>query len=485
VRPRLPSDGIGNEGLTVEHRRAKPTRRLAIALAVLGIVTSAVFAGSAAAADEPGQQAAAPAAPAAMAATAQTADGGSGPIQAATACATDATTGCVQGTLRDDNSNGVKGVSVSLTDAAGDSDKATTDADGRWAFKVSAAGQYTVTLDAGSLPKGVKATTTQVTVTAVLGQLRPAVFTLSGHPAGSKDTTQTTRSGARLVWDQFSQGLLLGLLLALASIGLSLIYGTTGLSNFAHAEQVTLGGMMAYTFGIVLGLDIFLATLIAVAIGGLSGYVQDKLIWAPLRRRGLGLTQLMVVTIGLSLALDYVFQFFYGTAVKPVSTEVQHITGPLDLTPTSYWSMLISVVVLIAIGLVLTRTRIGRATRAVSDNRALAAASGIDVDRIIRLVWIVSTALASLSGVLYALVNGGIQWSTGVQLLLLMFSAVTLGGIGTAFGALVGSLVIGVVVQMSSLVLSSELKYATALIILILILVFRPQGILGRRERVG
>jgi branched-chain amino acid transport system permease protein len=193
----------------------------------------------------------------------------------------------------------------------------------------------------------------------------------------------------------------------------------------------------------------------------------------------------MVVTIGLSLALDYVFQFFYGTAVKPVSTEVQHITGPLDLTPTSYWSMLISVIVLIAVGLVLTRTRIGRATRAVSDNRALAAASGIDVDRIIRLVWIVSTALAALSGVLYALVNGGIQWSTGVQLLLLMFSAVTLGGIGTAFGALVGSLIIGIVVQMSSLVLSSELKYATALVILIVILVFRPQGILGRRERVG
>jgi branched-chain amino acid transport system permease protein len=242
---------------------------------------------------------------------------------------------------------------------------------------------------------------------------------------------------------------------------------------------------MAYTFGIALGLNIIVTTIIAVIVGGLSGYLQDKLIWAPLRRRGLGLTQLMVVTIGLSLALDYVFQFFYGTAVRPVSTAVQQITGPLDLTPTAYWSMLISVIVLVVIGLVLTRTRIGRATRAVSDNRALAAASGIDVDRIIRLVWIASTALAALAGVLYALVNGGIQWSTGVQLLLLMFSAVTLGGIGTAFGALVGSLIIGIVVQMSSLVLSAELKYATALVILIVILVFRPQGILGRRERVG
>jgi neutral amino acid transport system permease protein len=143
--------------------------------------------------------------------------------------------------------------------------------------------------------------------------------------------------------------------------------------------------------------------------------------------------------------------------VLPVTTTVQRTTGPLDLTPDAYIAMLISVVVLIAIGLVLTRTRIGRATRAVSDNRALAAASGIDVDRIIRLVWTVSMGLAGLSGVLYALVNGGIQWSTGIQLLLLIFSAVTLGGLGTAFGALVGSLVIGVVVQMSSLVLSQNL----------------------------
>jgi branched-chain amino acid transport system permease protein len=147
--------------------------------------------------------------------------------------------------------------------------------------------------------------------------------------------------------------------------------------------------------------------------------------------------------------------------------------------------MLISVVVLIGVGLALTRTRMGRATRAVADNRALAAASGIDVDRIIRLVWTISMGLAGLSGILYALVYGGIQWSTGVQLLLLIFSAVTLGGIGTAFGALVGSLIIGVVVQMSSLVLSADLKYATALVIMIIILVVRPQGILGRAERVG
>jgi branched-chain amino acid transport system permease protein len=406
-------------------------------------------------------------------------------ITAGSSCQTDATTGCIQGTLRDDNGNGVKGVKVTAKDASGASDTATSNANGMYAFKVTTAGQYTLTLSDSSLPSGVKAKTPTLTVTATLGQLRPAVFTLTGHPKGSVSTTVQPPSIWKQIWDQFSQGLLLGLLLALASIGLSLTYGTTGLSNFAHAEQVTLGGLLAYSFGIALGLNLIVTAVIVIAICAFTGYIQDRFIWGPLRKRGLGLAQLMVVSIGLALALDYLFQFFYGSSVHPVSTAVHHIEGPLDLTAPAYWSMLISIIVLIAVGLALTRTRIGRATRAVADNRSLAAASGIDVDRIIRLVWTISMGLAGLSGILYALVYGGIQWSTGVQLLLLIFSAVTLGGIGTAFGALVGSLIIGIVVQMSSLVLSADLKYATALVIMIIILVVRPQGILGRKERVG
>jgi branched-chain amino acid transport system permease protein len=408
-----------------------------------------------------------------------------GPISAGSSCSSSETIGCVQGTLRDSNGNGVAKVKLSLSDAAGHKASTTSNSNGTYIFKVKAAGPYTLALDTATLPKGVTAAKPTITVTATLGQLQPAVIALTGKSKGSVATTTGPPSFALQVWNQFSQGLLLGLLLALASIGLSLIYGTTGLSNFAHAEQVTLGGLMAYVFSIQLGMNFIIATIIAIVICAASGYIQDWLIWAPLRRRGLGLTQQMVVTIGLSLALEYIFQYFFGSQVLPVSTDVQRTTGPLNLTPNSYVAMGISIVVLIAIGLVLTRTRIGRATRAVSDNRALAAASGIDVDRIIRLVWTVAMALAGLAGVLYALVNGGIQWSTGVQLLLLIFSAVTLGGLGTAFGALVGSLVIGVVVQMSSLVLSQNLKYATALVILIVVLLFRPQGILGRRERIG
>lgn len=145
----------------------------------------------------------------------------------------------------------------------------------------------------------------------------------------------------------------------------------------------------------------------------------------------------------------------------------------------------ISIVVLLGVAFFLLRTRLGKATRAVSDNTSLAAASGIDVDRVIRIVWVIGGALAGLSGILYAFYRPGVSWDMGFQILLLIFAAVTLGGLGTAFGALVGSLVVGVFVEISTLWIPSDMKYVGALAILILVLLFRPQGILGRKERIG
>ena len=407
-------------------------------------------------------------------------------ITTGTGCVASPSAGCVQGKVVDDNLNPVSGVKITLTGPDGTTASATTAATtGSFFFTVHAAGQYTVALDAATLPKGVTPRKPSLTITAQLNNLQPAGFALNGHTAGSVSDLVKKTSRVKLAWEQFAQGILLGLLLALAAIGLSLIYGTTGLSNFAHSEQITLGGFLAYIFAVQMHVNIILTTLIVVVLTALSGYVQDLFIWAPLRRKGLGLNQLMVVTIGLSLALEYVFQYIWGGTVHPVATSLQLETGPLDITPRAYWAMLISFLVLVGVGLVLMLTRLGRATRAVADNPALAAASGIDVDRIIRIVWTSSTALAGLAGVLYALVNGGVYWLTGAQLLLLVFAAVTLGGIGTAFGALVGSLVIGVVATMSTLWIPQDLKYGTGLVILIFILLFRPQGILGRRERVG
>jgi branched-chain amino acid transport system permease protein len=115
----------------------------------------------------------------------------------------------------------------------------------------------------------------------------------------------------------------------------------------------------------------------------------------------------------------------------------------------------------------------------------LAAASGIDVDKVIRVVWIASSALAALAGVLWAYFRPGIRWDMGTQILLFIFAAGVLGGLGTAIGALVGAIIVGVLIETSALFIPSDLKYVGALVVMIVILLFRPQGILGRKERIG
>jgi branched-chain amino acid transport system permease protein len=195
----------------------------------------------------------------------------------------------------------------------------------------------------------------------------------------------------------------------------------------------------------------------------------------------------MIVSIGLSLALRYVFQYFIGGGTRqlPGASPTPIQFGPVSLSYIDMIGMGVSIVVIIGVAWFLTRTRIGKATRAISDNPQLAAASGIDVDRVIRIVWILAGSLAAISGILWAYFRPGVKWDMGVQMLLLIFAAITLGGLGTAFGALVGSLIVGIAVEISTLWIPSDLKYASALVILIVILLVRPQGLLGRKERLG
>lgn len=390
-------------------------------------------------------------------------------------------TGCIAGTLRTEAAP-VADVTILVTSPSGAEQEVVTGETGKWNVEVDEAGQYTVAIDEDSLPDDVVVDHGEITVTATLGRTQAATLDVR---TGSYDA-QTSK------FDELVQstvnGLRLGLLLALASVGLSLIYGTTGLSNFAHAEQVTLGGMVAYGLVNLQGMGLVLGGVLVVIICGFTGWFQDRVMWQPLRRRGLGLTQMMIVTIGLSMALQYTFQYLVGARTVRVVTETPtvHSFGPVTITTQSLVAMAISIVVLAVVGYALLRTRIGRATRAVSDNPALAAASGIDTDKVIRLVWTVSMGLAGLAGMLYALVVNGIKWDTGLQILLLLFAAVTLGGLGTAFGALIGALVIGLIVELSPVLgMPGDFKYATALLMLILLLLVRPQGLLGKAQRVG
>ncbi len=145
----------------------------------------------------------------------------------------------------------------------------------------------------------------------------------------------------------------------------------------------------------------------------------------------------------------------------------------------------VSLVVLIAFAMWLLRSKMGKATRAVSDNADLAAASGIDVDRVIRVVWIMAGGLAGLAGIMWAYFRPGLKWDMGETILLFIFAAGVLGGLGTAFGAFVGAMIVGVLIETSAQIIPSDLKYVGALVVMIVILLFRPQGILGRRERIG
>jgi branched-chain amino acid transport system permease protein len=359
-----------------------------------------------------------------------------------------------------------------------------TDADGKWLIGVPEKAGYSVTLDQATLPAGI----------AVVEE-GGAEQSVEIGPSGSVTKNFFIGEGERVVVSITDQliariiyGLNFGLMLGLAAVGLSLVFGTTGLSNFAHAEMVTFGAIAAYVVSGVFGLPIWVAIPVAVVISGLMGWGLDSGLWRPLRRRGLGLVQLMIVSIGLSLAVRYIFQFSVGGGTNQLpgfdSPKIK-LFGATSLSVIDIASMVLSLVVIIAFAWWLLNTKTGKATRAISDNPDLAAASGIDVDRVIRTVWIIAAALAGLSGVLWAYFRPGIKWDMGAQILLLIFAAVTLGGLGTAFGALLGSLVVGLLVEVSSLVIPADLKYVGALVVLIVILLVRPQGILGRRERIG
>lgn len=358
-----------------------------------------------------------------------------------------------------------------------------TDELGQWTIQLPDKGTYKVRLDQNTLPDGVVVADGQDTVSAEFGltKTKTVNFFLG---EGQKVSTD--------LWAQIAQrtfnGLSFGLLLALAAIGVSLIFGTTGLSNFAHAEMITFGAMMTLTFGKVLGLPMVVAILIALLLSAGLGWGLDAALWKPLRKRGVGVVQLMIVSIGLSLALRYFFQFFYGGETKqlPGATDPSPVViGPILTSTITLVSMGISVIVLLATAFFLLRTRIGKATRAVSDNPSLASASGIDVDGVIRIVWMLAALLAGLAGILWAYFRPGVSWDMGFQILLMVFAAVTLGGLGTAFGALVGSIIVGLFTELSTLILPSDMKYVGALLILIVILLVRPQGILGRKERIG
>lgn len=382
----------------------------------------------------------------------------------------------------------LEGVALTI-DGSGGAQEVETDENGQWSVQVPDRDEtYSVVLDENTLPEGIavvddtEAPNEKEVEMGAGGRVTVNFFIGEGE--------RNVTSFADQLVQRIVQGLSFGLMLGLAAVGLTLVYGTTSISNFAQGEMVTFGAIAGlFLVGPAsLALPWWLGYPLAIVLSALLGLILDMIIWRPLRRRRVGVVQLMIVSIGLSLALRYIFQFFIGggTLQLPYSSAPKiALFGVVQMSVIDMVSIGISIVVIGAFGVWLTRSRLGKATRAISDNPSLAAASGIDVDFVVRVVWIVSGALAGLAGILYAYYRPGIKWDMGAQLLLLMFAAVILGGLGTAMGALIGAIIVGLLVEVSSLWIPADLKYASALFVLIVILLFRPQGILGRRERIG
>ncbi|MFZ0325564.1 MAG: branched-chain amino acid ABC transporter permease [Actinomycetes bacterium] len=386
----------------------------------------------------------------------------------------------ILGTLRDNARQPVAGVVINVTGPQGFTGTATTAADGSWAVVVPGTGAYSVEMDVSTLPSGVPEPIRNPIETAVdPGTDRPIQFVL-GERARNVET----------FWDRAAQltveGLRYGLIIALGAVGLSLIYGTTGLTNFAHGELVTFGALAAWYFE-SFGMPLIAAGLLAVLMSGVFGWLNDFALWKPLRKRGTGLIAMMIVSIGLSLVLRTLYLMIFSGTSRPYhdyNAQAGLVLGPVSLTPADIVTSVLAVIVLVVAGLALLKTRLGKATRAVSDNPALASASGIDVERVVQVVWIVGAALAGIAGIFLA-ISQQVSVTLGQQILLLIFAAVTLGGLGTAFGALVGSIVVGLFISLSTLVVPPELKNVGALILLIVVLLVKPDGLLGRRSRIG
>jgi branched-chain amino acid transport system permease protein len=395
----------------------------------------------------------------------------------------------------------VPGVTLTAQDEGGAQvAQGATDADGKVTLTVPGPQKYTVHLDQATLPEGV--------TLIEEGQRAPACgndpacravdFTTGVSLGGGSKTVnfflgedfRETKSRWSLLPQTLANGVKQSLIIAICAIGLSLIYGTTGLSNFSHGEMVTLGAMIAWYFNQRWGeLHLLLAALFGIAATAIAGGLYESGVWRPLRKRGTSLTSMMIVSIGLAITIRYVYLFIFdgrNVRYRQYVGQKEWDFGPFSLTPRDVTIIIISSLAVTATALFLLYTRTGRAIRAVSDNPDLSSATGINTNRIVLLVWVVGGALAGLGGVLFGAASG-VQWDMGFNILLLMFAAITLGGLGNPFGALVGAFVVGIFIELWTWIFPSviELKNVGALLTLIVVLLVRPQGILGRKERIG
>ena len=258
--------------------------------------------------------------------------------------------------------------------------------------------------------------------------------------------------GLNRVADVGLSGLSTGAIYALGAVGLTLVYGILKLVNFAHGDFLTFGAYIAFLVNVTWGAPFAVGIVAAMVAVAALGLVTEKTMWAPMRRKHAGLLQLVLMSIGLAFLIRSLIQFFWGTDVKALdvnNTATVHFLG-LSVGRTQLVTIGIGIAVITAVGLMLRLTMLGKRMRALSDDLDLAETAGIDTSRIILYTWLFAGALAGLAGVLAA-ANLNLRPELGFALLLPIFGAVILGGIGDAFGALAGGMVLGLVTEWSTM----------------------------------
>jgi branched-subunit amino acid ABC-type transport system permease component len=284
-----------------------------------------------------------------------------------------------------------------------------------------------------------------------------------------------------------ANGLVLGSILAIAAVGVSLVYGILQLVNFAFGDVMTFGAFVAVLVNVRLDQPMLLATVVAMAATAALSVALEGVLWRPLRARRAGFMSLFLASIGLALVLRQVI--FLVAGPQPRSYDVDpykvYVLGSVRLSGSQAVAIVVATAAIVLVGLVLGRTTAGRTMRAVADDRALAAVAGVDTGRVIILTWILAGVLGGLAGVLAALVQSSFDPNFGFTLLLPIFAAVVLGGIGSAYGALLGGLVLGLATELSTWPgfhggVDPVYKPVVAFVVLIAVLLVRPQGLLGR-----
>jgi branched-chain amino acid transport system permease protein len=281
-------------------------------------------------------------------------------------------------------------------------------------------------------------------------------------------------------------GLSSGGIYALGAIGLSLVYGILKLVNFAHGDFITLGGFVAFAINVSAGLPLAVAFLGAIAAVAALGLVLEFTIWAPMRRRGAGVMQLLLLSIGLAFVIRNLILFEWGGDDRGLDVDQfqsWNLFGEVTISAIQVTVIATAAVVLLLVATMLRVTLIGKTMRALSDSFDLAEVSGVNTRRVVIYTWLLAGSLAGLAGVLAAIYTS-LTPNTGWFLLLPIFAAVVLGGIGSAYGALLGGVTLGLVQEWSTMLIRPTYKEAVGFLVLILVLIARPQGIFGQARTV-